>query len=145
MNETLDEFNYILEQEDKILDSLTVKQGEMKAAVKERNWEKLTNVVADINIIYDSFQEIDSERESVQDMLKYEELKPYFEKIGLLRSKLLKCKIENQALSKYVNITREFIQGVVENAIPHSNSTVYSKQGTIVKPQPQSVVLSIDF
>ena len=41
-------------------------------------------------------------------MLKMNEIKPYFERLGEMRAKLLKCKIENQALSKYVNITKNY-------------------------------------
>ena len=73
------------------------------------------------------------------------EIKPYFERLGQMRAKLLKCKIENQALSKYVNITKNFIQGVVDNALPQSRNKVYSKNGKIVQPQPQSIVLNLDF
>lgn len=145
MENTINEFENILNQEDVILDSLTAKQAQMKAAVTEKNWENLTSIINEINEIYSSFSEKDAEREAVQDMIKSKELREFSGKITALRSKLLRCKIENQAITKYVNITREFIQGIVESAIPQSGSRVYSNKGTIVQPQPQSVVVNLSF
>ena len=139
------EFEEVLEQEEKILDELVKNQNLLRKAVTEKNWESLTKIINNINSISGSFVEIDTEREVIQDMMKMDEVKPYFERLGNMRSKLLKCKIENQALSKYVNITRNFIQGVVEDALPQSGNKVYSKSGKIVQPQPQSVVLNLDF
>ena len=139
------EFEEVLEQEEKILDELVKNQNLLRKAVTEKNWESLTKIINNINSISGNFVEIDTEREVIQDMMKMDEVKPYFERLGNMRSKLLKCKIENQALSKYVNITRNFIQGVVEDALPQSGNKVYSKSGKIVQPQPQSVVLNLDF
>ncbi|MBP5602131.1 MAG: hypothetical protein J6X78_05320 [Treponema sp.] len=139
------EFEEVLEQEEKILDELVKNQNLLRKAVTEKNWENLTKIINNINSISGSFVEVDTEREVIQDMMKLDEVKPYFERLGNMRSKLLKCKIENQALSKYVNITRNFIQGVVEDALPQSGNKVYSKSGKIVQPQPQSVVLNLDF
>lgn len=145
MENTVIEFNEILNQEDSILNSLIEKQAELKSAVTTKSWEKLTIIIEDINHIYESFTEKDSEREVLQDMIESKDLKELSPKIAELRGKLLKCKIENQAITKYVNITREFIQGIVENAIPQSGSKVYSSKGMIVQPQPQSVVVNLSF
>lgn len=145
MENTVIEFNEILNQEDSILNSLIEKQAELKSAVTTKSWEKLTAIIEVINHIYESFTEKDSEREVLQDMIESKDLKELSPKIAELRGKLLKCKIENQAITKYVNITREFIQGIVENAIPQSGSKVYSSKGMIVQPQPQSVVVNLSF
>jgi len=56
-----------------------------------------------------------------------------------MRSKLTKSKVENQALSKYLSITRGFVQGVIDTVIPQNK--VYTKKG-VVQSQPQSVVLN---
>lgn len=142
MNKTVEDFEKILSDEEKILDEMISKQFELKTAVKDRNWEKLTKSIVDIDNLTNNFQEIEDCRVAVQDMLKVKEIHPYFEKLGELRSKLLKCKIENQAMRKYVNITRDFIKEVVDNALPQSGNKVYSKKGVIVQPQPQCVVLN---
>ena len=145
MKETIAEFEAVLDQEEKILDNLVHNQDLLKKAVTEKNWESLTKIINNINSISSEFLEADTNREVLQDMMKMSEIKPYFERLGNMRAKLLKCKIENQALSKYVNITKNFIQGVVEDALPQSGNKVYSKAGKIVQPQPQSVVLNMDF
>ena len=142
MNEKAKDFELILNREDEVLTSLSEKQSEFKAAVREKNWEKLTNVINEINLQTDTFMEIDSQRESAQDQLDASEVKEYTEKLSILRAKLLKWKIENKALEKYVGITRDFIKGIVDNALPQSRNKVYSKKGMIVQPQPQSVVVN---
>ena len=139
------EFEQILVKEEGILDELVKAQNQLRKAVTEKNWESLTKIINTINTVSGDFLEADAERESIQDMMKMDEVKPYFERLANMRTKLLKCKIENQALSKYVNITKNFIQGVVDNALPQSRNKVYSKTGKIVQPQPQSVVLNMDF
>ena len=145
MKEIINEFEEVLDKEEKILDNLVHNQDLLKKAVTSKNWESLTKIINNINTISSEFLEADTNREVLQDMMKMNEIKPYFERLGAMRSKLLKCKIENQALSKYVNITKNFIQGVVDNALPQSRNKVYSKNGKIVQPQPQSVVLNLDF
>ena len=142
MNEKTKDFELILNREDEVLTSLSEKQSEFKAAVKEKNWEKLTSVINEINYQTDAFIEIDSQREDVQQQLEAVEIKQYNEKLNNLRAKLLKWKIENKALEKYVGITRDFIKGIVDNALPQSRNKVYSKKGMIVQPQPQSVVVN---
>ena len=139
------DFELILEKEEGILDELVKAQNQLRKAVTEKNWESLTKIINNINTVSGNFLEADAEREDIQDMMKMDEVKPYFERLGNMRAKLLKCKIENQALSKYVNITKNFIQGVVEDALPQSGNKVYSKTGKIVQPMPQSVVLNMDF
>ena len=139
------EFEQILSREEQILDELVKNQNSLRKAVTEKNWESLTKIINNINTISSDFLDADTEREVIQDMMKIDEVKPYFGRLAKMRSKLLKCKIENQALSKYVNITKNFIQGVVEEALPQSGNKVYSKTGKIVQPQPQSVVLNMDF
>ena len=139
------DFEEILEKEEGILDELVKSQNQLRKAVTEKNWESLTKIINTINTVSADFLEADAQREELQDMMKMDQVKPYFERLGNMRAKLLKCKIENQALSKYVNITKNFIQGVVDDALPQSRSKVYSKSGKIVQPQPQSVVLNLDF
>ncbi len=142
MKETFAEFENILKLEDSILDQLSDKQALLRASVTEKNWEKLTNVVSQINSVSDSFMEIDKKREDIQDKLSVKDLRPYFDQLGKLRTKLLKCKVENKALGKYVNITKNFVQGVIDNALPQSGNRVYSNKGIIVQPQPQSLVVN---
>ena len=142
MSNEYENFEQILNKEEELLDSLTEKQAEFKVAVMEKNWEKLTSVINKINVQTDDFVELDAQREEMQYKMRAKELKQYSEKLGTLRAKLLKWKIENQALEKYVSITKDFIKEVVDNALPQSGNKVYSKRGMIVQPQPQSIVVN---
>ena len=142
MNNKYENFEQILNKEEDLLDSLTEKQAEFKVAVMAKDWEKLTFVINKINVQTDDFVELDAQREEMQNEMRAKELKPYSEKLGTLRAKLLKWKIENQALEKYVSITKDFIKEVVDNALPQSGNKVYSKRGMIVQPQPQSIVVN---
>ena len=144
-NINLNDFEEILNEEEKLLNQMIAIQADMKTAVHNKDWEELTRTIHEANAITENFVQVDSERELIQETIKISDLQPYFEKIGMLRSKLFKCKVENQVLNKYVNITKEFIQSIIENALPQSRSKVYSNKGKIVQPQPQSVVVSLDF
>lgn len=135
----------ILDEEEKVLDSMTEKQKLLRASVTEKNWESLLSIISEINLLSDLFQKIDAERDVIQSNATTKELKPYFEQLGRLRSKLLKCKLENKALGEYVNTACGFIKEFVEKALPQSRSRVYSRNGQIVQPQPQSVVVNMSF
>lgn len=134
-------FNQILVEEEKNLDLILERQNKLHKAVTEKNWKDLTVLISEINTLSDKFQILDSERDRMQEDLKNEELKQFSEQINNLRNKLLKSKVENQALGKYIQIARGFVQGVIDNVLP-SGSKVYNKKG-IVQNQPQSVVLSV--
>lgn len=142
MKETFEEkFNNILCEEEKVMDSILEKQSLLHKAVKEKNWESLMSLISEINLLSDNFQKLENERNIMQAELKTEELRPFFEQMGRLRSKLTKSKIENQALSKYISITKGFVQGIIDNVVPNGNK-VYTKNG-IVQSQPKSVVLNV--
>jgi hypothetical protein len=83
---------------------------------------------------------MDEKREVLQSNLSKDELYPFFDKMGKMRGKLNKSKIENEALAKYLTITKGFVQGVIDKVLPQNNK-VYTKQG-IVQSQIQGVVLN---
>ena len=66
MKQTFTEFENILKLEDSILDQLSDKQALLRASVTEKNWEKLTDVVSQINSVSDSFMEVDKKREDIK-------------------------------------------------------------------------------
>ena len=132
MDELIKEYATVLAEEENLLDRLT-----------EKDWESLTGHINEVNLISDSFQKFDLRRDEIQNQLKTDELKPYFERLGRLRTKLLKCKVENQVISNYVNVTREFIAEVVEKALPQTRNKNYTKYGTITQTQPASVLVNV--
>ena len=106
MDELIKEYATILSEEENLLDRLTEKQKLLRKAITEKDWESLVGHINEVNLISDSFQKFDQRRDEIQNQLKTEEIKPYFERLGRLRTKLLKCKVENQVISNYVNVTR---------------------------------------
>lgn len=143
MEEILNEFSSILSEEENLLDRLTEKQRILRKSLVEKDWEILQAQISEINQISDSFQKIDISRDEIQNQFTTEELKPYFERLTRLRSKLLKCKVENQVISNYVNVIREFISEVVAKALPQTRNKNYTKYGTITQPQAASVLVDM--
>jgi hypothetical protein len=143
MDELIKEYANVLAEEENLLDRLTEKQQLLRKAITQKDWESLTGYINEVNLISDSFQKFDIRRDEIQNELKTEELKPHFERLGRLRTKLLKCKVENQVISNYVNVTREFIAEVVEKALPQTRNKNYTKYGTITQPEPASVLVDV--
>ncbi len=143
MEALLNEYSTVLAEEENLLDRLAEKQVVLRKAITDKDWECLTGYINEVNVISDSFQKFDLRRDELQDQLKTDEIKPYFERLGRLRSKLLKCKVENQVISNYVNVTREFIAEVVEKALPQTHNKNYTKYGTITQSQPASVLVNV--
>lgn len=143
MNSLVTEFSLILKNEEKLLDELTGKQKEMRKALMEKNWDSLLNVMSKVNALSESFQELDTRRDEIQQQLKSDELREYFERLASLRSKLLKCKVENQVISNYVTVTRQFISEVVEKALPQTRNKNYTKTGALTQPQTSSVLVDV--
>jgi hypothetical protein len=143
MDELIKEYATVLAEEENLLDRLTEKQKLLRKAITEKDWESLTGYINEVNLISDSFQKFDIRRDEIQNELKTDELKPHFERLSRLRTKLLKCKVENQVISNYVNVTREFIAEVVEKALPQTRNKNYTKYGTVTQPKPSSVLVDV--
>ncbi len=143
MEELIKEFASILNEEENLLNTLNDRQVFLRAAVTDKNWMNLLDIISEINTISDSFQKCDVKRDSIQENLKSEQLKPFMDQIGRIRSKLLKCKVQNQALSEYVVLTRQFIQRVVEEALPQTRNKNYTRYGMVKQPEPSSVLVDV--
>ena len=141
--ELLKEFSAILTQEEMVLDTLTEKQKLLRTSIIDKDWEVLVDLITEINQISDAFQHFDARRDEIQEQLKSTEIKPFFDSLSMLRTKLLKCKMENQVISNYVNVTREFISEVVNKALPQTRNKNYTKYGTITQPQTASVLVDV--
>lgn len=142
MKNMLEDFETILFKEEKNLENLSETQKLVKNSVMERDWEKLMLNITELNRLSDDFVKIDETRDELQKKLSEKELSNYYEKLGKLRAQLLKCKVENRVLSEYVNVAKDFIQEVVQKAIPQARNKNYSRTGKFIQPQPQSVVVN---
>ena len=143
MEALINEYSTVLAEEENLLDRLAEKQKMLRKAIADKDWESLVGHINEVNVISESFQKFDLRRDEIQEELKTDEIKPYFERLGRLRTKLLKCKVENQVISNYVNVTKEFIAEVVEKALPQTRNKNYTRFGTITQPQTSSVLVDV--
>lgn len=129
----------ILVKEDTLMDLIIKAQHCVRDAVRERNWPSLERNISKMQEYTVDFISLDSEREAFGNGKLTPEEHSLMKKI---HAKLLQSKLENNALNDYVNISRGFVQNVIENAVPQRKNVLYSKNGSLVKPLPQSVVLN---
>ncbi|MBQ6028567.1 MAG: hypothetical protein IJL24_03440 [Treponema sp.] len=129
----------ILEKENETLDRLLDVQSNVHIAVKTRNWIGLEDDLEKIRVLSLEFSALEEKREAASS----NEIKPDEKALMLkLHSKLLRSKIENQILNKYIETSRGFVQGILENAVPQRRNIVYTRNGKVLKREPESVVLN---
>ena len=134
-----DQISEILEKENETLDKLLDCQSNVHFAVKTRNWIGLEEDLEKIRVLSLEFSALEEKREA----LSSTEIEPQEKALLLtLHGKLLKSKIENQILNKYIETSRGFVQGILENAVPQRRNVLYSRNGKILKREPESVVLN---
>lgn len=129
----------ILAQENEVMDIILACQANIREAVKQRDWMELEKNISKIQDKTVEFICLDDERDS---MKKADFTEEEHEEMKKIQAKLLKSKIENSSLSDYVNISKGFVQNVLDNVVPQRRNVLYSKRGAIVKHEPQSVVLN---
>ncbi len=134
----------VLVSENKLISDVLCRQQSLRDAVNNKDWTALMDAAGDVNEMMDAFNELDKEREELALGGLQEDAETY----GLLaeiRGKLVKSRIENKALSDYISITREFVKGIIDTAVPQSRNRLYSRNGYVVQPQPESVVVNTLF
>ena len=134
----------VLNEQNSILDVVLTKQQELRNSVNEKNWTNLMTVISEINLSMDKFNKLDEEREEIttsEDVANIE----YKRILSTVRGKLVKSRTENKVLSEYINITKGFVQSIIDNALPQSRNKLYSRNGNIIQSQPQSVVVNTLF
>lgn len=144
MNEKKLSYKEILAEESEILSKVISAQSDLRCAVNNKDWPQLMKVISEINLSMDSFNRLDEEREEAavnagSDDMEAQAL------LSEVRGKLVRCRTENKALGDYINITRNFVQGVIDTAVPGNRAKVYGKNGFVKKEQPSSVVVNTLF
>jgi len=134
----IENFEAILDLEDNLISEIVLIQRNMHDAVLTKSWETLTVLINNMNAASIDFNNVDMQRDAIQNEMTSAELKPFSNKLLMLRSKLAQSKIENRALHDYISITRGFINGVIDKA----TTKTYSRYGQIVQKQPVSVLVS---
>ncbi len=144
MTEFKASYKEILNQEDEVLSSVISLQNELRCAVKNKDWAELMKVISDINLSMDRFNNLDEQREAAAVYAKSDEIETKA-LLAKVRGKLVRVRAENKALSEYINITRNFVRGIIDSALPQSRAKVYGRSGKILQTQPDSVVVNTLF
>lgn len=129
----------ILNNENQVMDSILETQIKIHEAVKTRDWFTLDSNMSKMQDLSVQFISLEDSRDSMKKTNFNEEEHNLMKTI---QSKLLKSKIANSALNDYVKISKGFVQNVLDNVVPQRRNVLYSRNGTIVKQQPVSVVLN---
>lgn len=138
MNENTN-YTEILLKEDAVMDSILESQVKIHDAVKNRDWFTLEGNISKMQDLSVQFIALEDTRDSLKKTDFSEEEHKLMKQI---QSKLIKSKIANSALNDYVKISRGFVQNILDNVVPQRRNVLYSRNGTIVKQQPVSVVLN---
>lgn len=129
----------VLLKEDDVMDTILDCQTKIHEAVKCRDWMELESNITKMQDYTVEFISLEDTRDSLK---KADFNEAEHKLMKQIQSKLLKSKIANSALNDYVKISRGFVQNVLDNVVPQRRNVTYSRNGAIVKPQPQSVVLN---
>ena len=147
----------VLISEDKTLTEIHEVQKIIRSSVNERNWNDLQNNIISFENLSNEFALLEEERlecfdyfglkdgaglSSSNNKFTHEATGDIQELYLSVKQKLLASKIENNSLNNYIKITTEFLQGVFDNVIPQRKTSVYSRNGSLVKNQPQSMILN---
>ncbi|MDE5580266.1 MAG: hypothetical protein K2I95_02460 [Treponemataceae bacterium] len=128
----------LLEQEIALVEKILECQASVYSTVKEKNWVNLERDIDCLNELSSQFSAMEAKRDS----LIAKQGEDSRELLAKLRSSLLKSKVQNFALNTYIETMQNFVRGVLENAVPQRRNVLYSREGKILKPEPQSVVLN---
>lgn len=128
----------LLEQEIALVEKILECQASVYSTVKEKNWVNLERDIDCLNELSSQFSAMEAKRDS----LIAKQGEDSRELLTKLRSRLLKSKVQNFALNTYIETMQNFVRGVLENAVPQRRNVLYSREGKILKPEPQSVVLN---
>ncbi len=135
MNTTLIE---ILNNENNVMDLILDAQHKIHEAVKSRDWFTLESNMSKMQDLSVQFIALEDTRDSIKKSDFNEE---EHNMMKIIQSKLIKSKIANSTLNDYVKISKGFVQNVLDNVVPSRRNVLYSRNGTLVKQQPVSVVL----
>ncbi len=139
MTENKITYKDILIEERDVLSEIIDRQNELRKAVKEKDWTKLMDIISAVNVAMDKFTALDEKRESLSRDINSGEC---FDLLCEVRGKLLKCRVENNALNQYVGTASRFVRGIVNEALPQSRPRLYSHRGRVVQAQPKSIVVN---
>jgi len=141
---THDTLNDILTKEEVLLDAIISVQKDIRRDVTARDWVTLENHIELLGTLSSDFQMFEEKRNKTAQIGLKKEKTDYLAGNQLyheVHQKLIRSKVENDALNTYIQVSRNFLQGVYDRVIPQRRNTLYSPRG-IVRSQPESMFLN---
>ncbi len=132
-------------------------QKSIRESITKRDWETLQSTLYYINELSEGFTELEERR------IKYfhdfgavigsditsvaKNIPPQFKNavqsvFADMKKKLMISKIENDSINEYIKISQDFIQGIFDTVLPQRRNTLYSRTGSLIKNQPESIVVN---
>ncbi len=147
----------VLLAQTELINQIYQMQKAVRTCVTERDWDGLQNTLYFINELSEGFTELEERRvkyfqdfgaASGSDINTVSKNTPPQFKNPLqsvftdMKKKLLASKIENDSINEYVKISQEFLQGIFDTVLPQRRNTLYSRTGSLIKNQPESIVVN---
>lgn len=133
----------ILKSQEELLDCMLEVQEKIHDAVINKKWNELEDNLSEMEAYSNGFVALDDNREKLvgndRNIYFKKTIEPLFTSV---RSKLTQSKIENMALSTYVNATQSLLTNVLDKCVPQQRNTLYTSKGQIQKPVMQSIVIN---
>lgn len=147
----------VLLAQTELINQIYQMQKSVRSCVTNRDWDSLQSTLYYINELSEGFTELEERRVSyfkdfgaaigsdITNVVK--NIPPQFKNpiqsvFNDMKKKLLASKIENDAINEYVKLSQEFLQGIFDSVLPQRRNTLYSRTGSLIKNQPDSIVLN---
>ncbi len=131
-------------------------QKSVRSCVTNRDWDSLQSTLYYINELSEGFTELEERRvkyfqdfgavgsdiSTVSRNIPPQFKNPIQSVFNDMKKKLLLSKVENDAINEYVKLSQEFLQGIFDSVLPQRRNTLYSRTGSLIKNQPESIVVN---
>ncbi|GHT85893.1 hypothetical protein FACS1894137_10750 [Spirochaetia bacterium] len=163
-----DECALILKQELRMLEQIQVLQGQVKNAVRSRQWTDFEGHLGSLAAIGDEFEALDRDRVQIftafarrmgfnyevecppqgpdfyafAARLPEKERRELSELYRCIKMRTLGVRFANDSLMNYLDETQAVVSGFLEAVFPDRKGKIYSRRGTQVNPDMRSMVLN---
>lgn len=132
----------ILLAQNVLLDRILLGQGTLHEAVKNRDWLLVERTIAQIDGASEQFLAVDKDRDARSfsaDMYKSDEVRGVLQTV---RAKLIKSKIQSNAMGVYLRTVTSFLRGVIDSVLSPKETQIYGRNGRMVQRHAPSLVLN---
>ncbi|GHV73541.1 hypothetical protein AGMMS49940_08430 [Spirochaetia bacterium] len=166
MTEYYNECASILKQELEMLKQIQVLQGQVRNAIRSRQWIDFEGHLSSLASIGDEFEALDHERVQIFTVfsrkmgfnheeglgfyafaahLPEQERRELSDLYRSIKLETMGVQFTNESLTNYLDETQAVVSGFLEAVFPDRKGKIYSRRGTQVSPDMRSMVLNQTF